>query len=86
MSHLAWEKGGEALVVKVVDDAIEVRSTTSAPPGARLAATLLVEPPTRVTIKSYGSRRDADGSFLLKGRLIDANRSLRDRLAALVSE
>lgn len=85
MTHLAWEKGGEATIVKVADDAIEVRSTRSAPPGARLAATLRAEPGTRVTIKSHGSRRDADGSFLIKGRLLDANRELRDRIAALVA-
>ena len=84
MAHLAWAKGGTADIVAIADDAIEVRSTTSAPPGARLDAQTVGEPQVAVKIKSHGSRKDADGTFLLKGRLLDANRELRDRLAALV--
>ena len=81
MAHLAWSKGGEADLVSLNDDAIVLRSTTSAPPGARLEATFGAE---TVKIKSHGSHKEADGSFTLKGRLVDANRALRDALAALV--
>ena len=85
--HLAWSKGGHAEVVSVESDAIVLRSTTSAPPGARLEARLAVEgePPAPVKIKSYGTHREEDGSFTLKGRLIDATRELRERLAALAT-
>jgi hypothetical protein len=81
--HLAWVKGGHASVVSVERDTIVVSSTTPAPPGARLEATLLVEPAVPVKIKSHGSKREADGTFTLKGRLIDATRELSSRLAAL---
>lgn len=86
MSPLAWAKGGTAEILKIEGDAIEVRSTTPAPPGARVEATLTVPPETRVLMKSHGSRREADGQFLLKGRLIDATKELRERLAALVRD
>lgn len=86
MTHLAWTKGGTADIVEIADDVVEVRSTTSAPPGARLEARTVAEPVVAVKMKSHGSRKDTDGSFLIKGRLLDANRELRDRLASLLKE
>lgn len=82
--QLAWVKGGHAEVVSLADDAIVLRSTTSAPPGARLEAKLGPEG-APVKIKSHGSHKEADGAFTLKGRLIDATRELRARLALLVA-
>jgi len=84
-SHLAWAKGGTADFVTIADDVIEIRSTIPLPPGARVDATTEAEPKVKVTVKSHGSRRDTDGTFLIKGRLLEANRELRDRLAALVA-
>ncbi|MBX3230859.1 MAG: hypothetical protein KIT84_01470 [Labilithrix sp.] len=77
-AHLAWAKGGTAELVSLADDAIVLRSTTPAPPGARLEATFEGR---AVKIKSHGTHKEADGSFTLKGRLVDANRELRDALA-----
>lgn len=82
MPHLAWQKGGTADIVELKDDAIVLRSTTPAPPGARLEATFGDRP---VKIKSHGTHKEADGTFTLKGRLVDANRELRDALAALLA-
>jgi hypothetical protein len=84
-SHLRWAKGGHAEIVRLDRDIIELRSTTPAPPGARLEATLDAEPPATVRIKSHGSRREPDGAFALNGRLVDASRELRDRLAATIA-
>jgi hypothetical protein len=81
---MTWAKGGHAEVVKVEGDAIVLRSTTSAPPGARLEAKLAEDGTTLVKVKSYGTHKEADGSFTLKGRLIDATRELRERLAKLI--
>ena len=81
--HLTWSKGGHAEVVTVESDAIVLRSTTSAPPGARLEAKLAGETPLPVKIKSHGTHREEDGSFTLKGRLIDATRELREKLTQL---
>lgn len=82
-AHITWTKGGHAEVVSVAGESIVLRSTTSAPPGARLEAKLGSDPSIAVKVKSYGTHKEADGSFTLKGRLIDATRELRDRLAAL---
>jgi hypothetical protein len=83
LADLIWAKGGHAEITRVEGDAIELRSTTSAPPGARLEATLTSEPLSPVKIKSHGTRREADGSFFLSGRLLEATRELRDRLASI---
>jgi hypothetical protein len=88
LAHLAWAKGGHAEIRKVDGDAIVLRSTTPAPPGARLEAKLAApngQPEVAVKIKSHGSRREEDGSFVLTGRLIDATRELRDRLSAVAA-
>lgn len=79
---LLWSTGGHAEVVKVEADAIVLRSTKPAPPGARLEATL-GEQGRPVKLKSHGTHKEEDGSFTLKGRLIDATRELREMLAAL---
>jgi hypothetical protein len=78
-AHLAWRKGGAATITRIVDDAIELRSTTPAPPGARLEATLAQDPAVTVKIKSHGSQRNED-AYVIKGRLLDCTRSLRERL------
>jgi hypothetical protein len=80
-AHLTWVKGGHAEIVRVEGDTLTLRSTIPTPPGARVEALLTDEPQTKVMLKSHGTRRDADGSFSLTARLIDANRALRDRLA-----
>jgi hypothetical protein len=36
-------------------------------------------------IKIFGSKLEADGSFTLKGRVLEATRALRARLATLVA-
>ena len=83
--HLAWAKGGGATITRVDGEAIEVRSTTPAPPGARLEATLVAEPAVVVKMKSHGSRRDEDGTFVIKGRLVDCPRALREKLAGFTT-
>jgi hypothetical protein len=77
---LTWAKGGTAEVISVSDDRITLRSTTSAPPGARLEATLATG--EAVKIKSHGTHKEDDGTFTLNGRLLDAPRALREKLAA----
>jgi hypothetical protein len=77
---LTWAKGGTAEVISVDDDRVTLRSTTSAPPGARLEATLATG--EAVKIKSHGTHKEEDGTFTLNGRLLDAPRALREKLAA----
>ncbi|MBX3187641.1 MAG: hypothetical protein KF819_11525 [Labilithrix sp.] len=82
-AHLAWAKGGEASFLTVDDDAVTLRSTIPSPPGSRLEGKL-ASGDTPIKIKIHGSKLEPDGSFTLKGRLLDASRGTRDRVASLV--
>ena len=83
--HVAWAKGGTALFLIVADDAVTLRSTVPSPPGSRLDATLLADPRLAIKIKIHGSKLEPDGTFTLRGKLLEANRSLRDRIARLLA-
>lgn len=83
--HITWSKRGSARVLAASDDEITLRSSVPAPPGARLEGVLVAPPEEPVRVKSHGSKREDDGSFTIKGRLLDATRPLRERLAALAA-
>lgn len=97
LPHLAWAKGGHAAFVTIEGEIVVVRSTTPAPPGARLEADLVAGADlhaagaagagdlAKVRMKSHGSKREADGTFTIKGRLIEVNRALRERLVKLLA-
>jgi hypothetical protein len=85
-AHVAWQRGGEARVVSLRDDAIALVSTVSSPPGSRLDGTLAGEPPARLRIKVHACRRRADGGFDLEGRTLDMTRGVRERVATLAAD
>ena len=82
--HLTWAKGGTASFVTAKDDAVTLRSSIPSPPSSRLEATFNVDPPSAIKIKIHTSKLEPDGSFMLKGRVLEATRALRERLATLV--
>jgi hypothetical protein len=82
-AHVRWDKGGEASIVSVDDESIVLRSTTPAPPGARIAGALAGDPAARLRVKVHASKKQAEGEFLVAGRLIDATREVRERLVSL---
>lgn len=82
--HLTWAKGGAASLVTVSGDAVTLRSTIPSPPGSRLDAAFVGEPPGAFKIKIHTSKLEADGTFMLKGRVLEATRALRERLTTLV--
>lgn len=84
-AHVAWAKGGTASFLLVADDAVTLRSTVPSPPGSRIEATLVADPAVAVKVKVHGSKLDPDGTFILRGKLLEANRGLRDRIATLVA-
>ena len=84
-AHVTWTKGGTANFTIAADDNVTLRSTIPSPPGSRLEGTLLGEPKAVVKVKIHGSKREEDGSFTLRGKLLEATRNLRDRVAGLVS-
>jgi hypothetical protein len=81
--HVHWAKGGEARVASIASDAIVLRSTVPAPPGARIEGRLDGDPPATVRVKVHASKRQPEGDFVVEGRLLDATREVRARLAAL---
>jgi hypothetical protein len=83
--HVRWAKGGEARVATIASDAIALRSTVPAPPGSRLDGRLEGDPPATVRVKVHASKRQPEGDFLIEGRLLDATREVRARLAAFTS-
>jgi len=83
MSHVAWDKGGEANVVAIEGERITLQSTISSPPGSPLVGNLVnVGAPIR--IKVHGCRREGEG-FRIEGRVIDLTRDLRTALAVLLA-
>jgi hypothetical protein len=83
-AHLRWAKGGEASFQTVADDAVTLCSTTPSPPGARLEGTL-VDGSLPVKVKVHGSKLEADGTYTIRGKLLEANRPFRDHIASLVN-
>ena len=91
--HIAWVKGGHARVASIAVDAIVLSSTIPSPPGSRLEGRLLVEAgatdatgetaatSATIRVKIHGSKRQPDGAFILEGRVLDATREVRARLA-----
>lgn len=81
---IAWAKGGTAEVVAVAGEIVTLRSTTPAPPGARLEGVLTAAAtPTPIKVKSHGSRKDGE-TFVLTARLLDATREVRALVEASV--
>lgn len=84
-AHLLWTKGGTASLLAIDQDAVTLRSSISSPPGARLEATLASDFSVTLKIKMHGSKLQPDGSFTLRGRVLEPTKALRERLALLVA-
>jgi len=85
MTHVRWTREGEARFVALRDDAVVLRSTVSSPPGSCLEGALQEPPVVKVRVKVHSSKRQAEGDFVIEGRLIDARRDVRARLERLVA-
>lgn len=84
-AHVAWVKGGEASFLEADGEMVVLRSTIPSPPGARLEASFTDEPRSAVRVKVHGSKKEEDGSFTIRGRLVDATRDTRERVQRLAS-
>jgi hypothetical protein len=82
---IAWAKGGTATFVAAEGENVTLRSTIPSPPGSRLDATFDDDPKTPLRVKVHGSKKEEDGSFTIKGRLVDATRETRDRVQRLAT-
>jgi hypothetical protein len=85
-AKLVWDRGGEAEVVTLREDATTLVSTTPSPPGSRIEGTVATEPATRIKVKVHASRKRADGRFDIEGRPIDMTREARERVCAMIGD
>jgi hypothetical protein len=92
-ARVNWAKGGEAHIVSITADAIELRSTVPAPPGSRLEGTVGGKGEASgqgaamvLRVKVHASRREGEVDFVVRGRPLDLTREGRQRLEAMVRE
>jgi len=78
-----WARGGSACVVTLQGEMLTVHSTVAFPPGAPLVA----QSDNHVTfeMKVRTCRKLASGAFEISGKLVNAPRQLRERLAAALA-
>jgi hypothetical protein len=80
---IRWAKGGDAVIVAIDGDRVTVDSSLSSPPGSLIDGTLL-NGGDAIRIKVRGCKKREE-RFRIEGRILDASRDLRARLAALLN-
>ncbi len=83
MRDMTLAKGGDADLLSLKGDAVVLSSSLPFPPGNPFDATLATG--EAVQFKSYGSHKEEDGRFTVKGRVISPTRALRETLASLAA-
>ena len=71
---------GPASVLSCNGDAIVLGAAFSAPPGKPLSG--LLAGGLEVQLKVHGSQKQPDGSFVIRGRLVNASRAVKEALTA----
>lgn len=83
---VAWDAGGDALVLRLDEDRVELDSSRAWPPGSRPKGKL-VRGGVTFWCKVHGSRRvEPSGRFHVVARLLDATRAELDGLVARLAE
>jgi hypothetical protein len=80
---ITWSVGGTAVLELIDDDKVELVSTRAFAPGARPEGTFATGGHT-IWLKCHGSRRLDDGSYRVKGRLLNVRREILDLLKEVV--
>lgn len=80
---ISWAAGGTAVLELIDGDKVELVSTRAFAPGARPEGTLASGGHT-IWLKCHGSRRQDDGSYRVKGRLLNVRRDILDLLKEVV--
>jgi hypothetical protein len=81
-SAITWNGGGTAVLDVIDDDKVELVSTRAFAPGARPEGTVATG--HTIWLKCHGSRRQDDGSYRVKGRLLNVRREILDLLKEVV--
>jgi len=79
---IRWAKGGDANIIAIDGDRVTLDSSLSSPPGSLFEGTL-VNDGGMIRIKVRGCKK-VEERFRIEGRILDASRDLRERLAALL--
>ncbi len=90
-----WQGGGTAVMEVIDGDHVELVSTRAFAPGSRPEGNIAFPPDTPagssvgaasplIWMKVHGSRRQEDGTFRVKGRLLNVRRGLHDLLKEVV--
>ena len=82
VAHVFWSGGGEAELVLLQGELIEMRSTVPFAPGSRPSGALATAKDQTVWLKVHRSRRGPDHWFHVRGRLLNVTRELRIHLEA----
>jgi hypothetical protein len=82
-AELAWKAGGTAVIVSIEADRIELVSTRPFAPGSRPEGTL-APGGHPIWLKVHGARRQENGEFRVKGRLLNVRREVLDLLKEIV--
>lgn len=85
MTTIAWTNGGTAVLEVLDDDRVELVSTRAFAPGSRPEG-VLSRGGQRIWLKVHGARRQEDGTFRIKGRLLNVTREVRGLLSDLLKE
>jgi hypothetical protein len=80
---LEWTGGGTATLDAIDDDRVELVSTRAFAPGSRPEGKLTLGGHP-IWMKVHGSRRQEDGAFRVKGRLLNVRRPILDLLKEVV--
>lgn len=82
-AKVVWAKGGTAEITALDGDAVTLVSSTPAPPGARIEGRAALDVEVAIKVKVHSSKKSADGTFVIQGRMLDATRAVLDGVAAL---
>jgi hypothetical protein len=82
-ADIVWNGGGTAVIEALDGDRIELVSTRAFAPGSRPEGTFGAAGHA-IWLKVHGARRQEDGAFRVKGRLLNVRREIRDLLKEVV--
>jgi hypothetical protein len=85
---LVWARGGYATLELLEGERVVLISSIPSPPGSRLDASVKLGETSGANLrfKIHGSRKRADGMFVLEARPVDLTRETRASLDALLAE
>ena len=82
-AEIIWSGGGTAVIDAIDGDRVELVSTRAFAPGSRPEGTVTAGGHS-IWLKVRGARRQDDGAFRVKGRLLNVRRDVLDLLKEVV--